>query len=377
MDLGSDILSRPDRKPTPALGVARGFDALPSRILVWLRRNLFSSVGNSLLTILVIAVLVLVLPGIYEWTVAGATISGDNKAACVGDGACWTFIKVRLPNFFYGHYPPSERWRVHLAFLLLILFGAPAMRDRMPHRGLFVVLLLTAFPIIAGILLAGGMLGLPAVDTNYWGGLLLNVVVSFVVVEASFVLGIFLALGRRSALPIVRMLSVGFIELWRGTPLLIVLIMSAMLVPLFLPDGVTIDRLVRAIIALSLFEAAYMAEAIRGGLQGVPAGQVEAADSLGLRWWQVQTFVVLPQALRYAFPSIINTVIDLFKDTTLLLFVGVFDLLSAINAASKDTAWLGFFREGYVFALLIFFLCCFTMSMHARRFERRLNRHRR
>jgi general L-amino acid transport system permease protein len=348
---------------------------LLARTLAWVRHNLFSSVGNSILTVLVVAALVLILPGIYEWTIAGATISGDSKAACIGDGACWTFIKVRLPTFIYGHYPPEERWRVHLALILMIAFGLPAMRDRMPHRGLFVVLLLTVFPLFAGVLLAGGVFGLRAVDTNSWGGLLLNVVVSFLVVEASFLLGILLALGRRSVLPVVRLLCVCFIELWRGTPLLIVLIMSAMMVPLFLPEGVTFDRLVRAIVALSLFEAAYMAEAIRGGLQGVPTGQVEAANSLGLRWWQVQAFVALPQALRFAFPAIINTVIDLFKDTTLLLFVGVFDLLSAVNAASKDSAWLGYYREGYVFALVIFFLCCFTMSLHARRFERRLNRH--
>ena len=376
MDLGGEIVARPGREPPRAgLGLARGAEVVLARALGWMRRNLFSSVGNTLLTLIVLAVLALVLPGIYEWTISDATISGTTKAACTGDGACWTFIKVRLPTFFYGHYPADERWRVHLALLLMIVFGGPAMSDRMPQRGLFVLLLLTAFPVLAGVLLVGGVFGLPVVDTNLWGGLMLNVVISFVVVEAAFLLGILLALGRRSVLPVVRMLSVGFIELWRGTPLLIVLIMSAMMVPLFLPEGVTIDRVARAIVALSLFEAAYMAEAIRGGLQGVPMGQLEAAQSLGLRWWQVQVFVALPQALRFSFPAIINTVIDLFKDTTLLLFVGVFDLLSAVNAASKDSAWLGFYREGFVFALLIFFLCCFTMSLHARRMERHLNRH--
>jgi len=378
MDLGSEVLAPHGRKPPGAgAGLIVGADNHAARAALWLKGNLFSSLANTILTLVVVAVIAVAAPPVFHWAIGGATISGDSKAACTGDGACWTFIKVRLPLFFYGHYPPAERWRLFGAALMLVLFSAPAMRERTPHRGLFVLLLLTVFPVLAGILLVGGVAGLPYVDTSQWGGLMLNVVISFVVVEAAFLLGILLALGRRSALPVVRLLSVGFIELWRGIPLLIVLIMSAMMVPLFLPEGVTFDRLIRAIVALSLFEAAYMAEAIRGGLQGIPEGQVEAAHSLGLRWWQVQAFVSLPQALRFSFPSIINTVIDLFKDTTLLLFVGVFDLLSAVIAASKDTAWLGYYKEGYVFAMLIFFLCCFTMSLHARRFERRLNRHKR
>jgi general L-amino acid transport system permease protein len=356
------------------VGVERAVRPAP-RVLDWLRRNLFSSIGNTVLTVAVLAILGLSLPPLYHWVIADATISGSTRAACIGDGACWTFIKVRLPTFFYGHYPDAERWRVHLALALLVLFGFPVMRERMWRRGIFVLLLLTVFPVLAGILLVGGMMGLREVDTTLWGGLMLNVVISFLAVEASLLLGILLALGRRSVLSAVRTFSVGYIELWRGMPLLIIVITSATLVPLFLPEGASIDRLIRFIIAFSLFESAYMAEAIRGGLQGVPTGQIEAAQSIGLRWWQVRVLIELPQALRFAFPSIINTSMDLFKDTTLVQFIGLFDLLSAVVAASKDTAWLGYYKEGYVFAMALFFVCCFAMSLQARRLERRLNRH--
>src|SRR6185312_3649756 len=285
--------------------------------------------------------------------------------------------RVRLPLFFYGHYPPAETWRVNAVVILLIAFGIPVMRDRVRRRGLWVFLLLTAFPLLAAILLVGGLPGLPYVDTNLWGGLMLDVIISFVTVAGSLPLGILLALGRRSELRIVRLLSVGFIELWRGVPLLTVLFMSAVMVPLFLPNGVSVDRLVRALIALVLFNAAYMAETVRGGLQGVTLGQEEAAYAVGLRWWQVQAFVVLPQALRYVVPGLVNNIVDLFKDTTLVSIIGLFDLLGAVSQALKDPAWLGFAKEGYVFSMIVFFACCFAMSSYGRRFERRLNRHRR
>src|SRR5262249_3171273 len=212
------------------------------------------------------------------------------------------------------------------------------------------------------VLLWGGVLGLDYIDTTLWGGLMLDVIVSFVTVAGSLPLGILLALGRRSQLPVVRTLSIGYIELWRGVPLLTVLFMSAVLAPLFLPAGVSIDRLLRAMAALVLFNAAYMAEVVRGGLQGVDAGQEEAAHSLGLRWWQVQTFVVLPQALRIVVPGIVNNIVDLFKDTSLVSILGLVDLLGAVNLSLRDTAWLGLAKEGYVFTALVFFVCCFAMS---------------
>ncbi|HEY6334312.1 MAG TPA: amino acid ABC transporter permease [Alphaproteobacteria bacterium] len=347
------------------------------RIFDWLRRNLFSSYTNTALTILMVGLLVLAGWPFIRWAIVDATISGAAKSACTGDGACWTFIKMRLPTFFYGRYPADEIWRVNLVGLLLVAFGYPVLREKTRHRGIWLLLLLAVFPIVAGVLLVGGIFRLTFVDTNSWGGLMLDVIISFVTVAGSLPLGILLALGRRSQLPIVRLMSVGFIELWRGVPLLTALFMSAVMVPLFLPEGVDIDRLVRAMVALVLFNSAYMAETVRGGLQGVPLGQEEAAYSIGLRWWQVQVSVTLPQALRYVTPGLVNNIVDLFKDTTLVTIVGLFDLLGAVSQALKDPAWLGFAKEGFVFSALVFFVCCFAMSSYGRRFERRLSRHKR
>jgi general L-amino acid transport system permease protein len=259
------------------------------RATAWLRGNLFNGALNSALTVIVVVMLVVIVPPFLRWAVSDAALSGVSRAACTGDGACWTFIRLRLPTFIYGHYPPDERWRVHAVLLLLVAFGFPALRGNARRRGLLLGLLLTAFPLLAGVLLLGGVPGLPFVDTSLWGGLMLDVVISFVTVAGSLPLGILLALGRRSQLRVVRTLCVGFIEIWRGVPLLTVLFMSAVMVPLFLPEGVSVDRLLRAMVALVLFNSAYMAEVIRGALQGVPGGQEEAGYSLGLHWAQVQT----------------------------------------------------------------------------------------
>ena len=357
-------------------GIIGGPQGGPARAIDWLRRNLFSSLTNTLLTLLVLALLWLIVPPFISWAITDATIAGDSKDACTGDGACWTFIKLRLHTFFWGHYPDEELWRLFLAAALLIGFAFPVMRDQSRHRGLFVILLLTVFPLLAGILLVGGVPGLPFVDTSLWGGLMLDVIISFVTVAGALPLGILLALGRRSQLKVIKYFSIGFIELWRGVPLLTVLFMSAVMVPMFLPNGVSVDRLIRAMVAFTLFNAAYMAETVRGGLQGVPLGQEEAAYSVGLKWWQVQVFVTLPQALRIVVPGIVNNIVDLFKDTSLVTIIGLVDLLGAVNQSLKDPAWLGLAKEGYVFTAVVFFVCCFGMSNYSRRFERRLNRHR-
>ena len=337
----------------------------------WVKQNLLGSWFNTALTLVVLVLLGLSVPPFLRWAVANATLSGVSRAACNPDGACWAFIRERLPIFFVGRYPLEQVWRVPLALAVVGGCAVPVLREHTRHRGLWLLALLTLAPAVAGVLLAGGILGLAYVDTNYWGGLLLDVVISFVTVAGSLPIGVLLALGRRSRLIAVRTLSIGFIELWRGVPLLTVLFMSAVMVPLFLPEGVTIDRLVRAMAALVMFNAAYMAEVVRGGLQGVAAGQEEAAYSLGLHWAQVQAKVVLPQALRIVMPGIINTVVDLFKDTTLVSIIGLSDLLGTVNVALKDPAWLGLATEGYVFSAVVFFVCCFAMSAYGRSFERR------
>lgn len=364
------------RPMDPTSLTQEGSKGLRSRISNWLRRNLFGSLANTILTLSVLILLGLTVPRFIDWAITHASIGGNSKSACSGDGACWTFIKVRLATFIYGHYPAGELWRVNVAAILLAILIIPVIRQHVKRRGLWLLGLVIGYPAVACVLLIGGTLGLPFVPTDLWGGLMLNVVMTFIALVGSFVLGTLLALGRRSTLPIVRLLSVGFIELWRAVPLLTILFMSAVMLPLFLPDGVSIDRLVRAIVALTLFTSAYMAEVVRGGLQSVPEGQEEAAYSLGLRWIDVQIFVLLPQAFRQALPAIINTAVELFKDTTLVTMIGVFDLLGAVTLASKDPNWIGYVKEGYVFAMFVFFVCCFSMSFYGRRVERRLNRDR-
>jgi general L-amino acid transport system permease protein len=357
-------------------GFVEGPRTGPARAIDWLRRNLFSSITNTVLTLLVLALLWWVIPPFFNWMIGDATIAGSSRSDCTGDGACWVFIKQRLHTFFWGHYPDDQLWRLAVVAGLMIAFIAPVMRERTRHRGLFVFLLLTLFPLLAGVLLAGGVAGLPFVDSDDWGGLMLCAIIAFVTVAGAIPLGILLALGRRSQLRVIRIFSIGFIELWRGVPLLTVLFMSAVMVPLFLPYGVSVDRLIRAIVAFTLFNAAYMAETVRGGLQGVSEEQEEAAYSLGLKWWQVQVFVTLPQALRIVVPGIVNNIVDLFKDTSLVTIIGLVDLLGAVNLALKDPNWLGLAKEGYVFTGIVFFVCCFGMSSYSRRLERRVNRHR-
>jgi len=357
---------------TTILAEQRRAPAVPGGALTWAKRNLFDTPGNAVMTALMLGLFALVIPPLARWALINATFEGASRAACDGAGACWALITARFPSFIYGRYPVDQRWRVDLAFVLLALFAVPAMREGGRHRGFAALALVVIFPVIAGVLLVGGAFGLRKVDTNNWGGLMLNVVLAFVAVAGSLPLGILLALGRRSELRLVRAVSIGFIELWRGVPLLTVLFMGMVMLPLFLPGGVTVDSLLRAMIVLTLFTSAYMAEVVRGGLQGVPAGQSEAAYSMGMSYWGVQALVVMPQALRLVIPAIVNTVIDLFKDTTLVTIVGLFELLGTTNQAIKDPAWLGLAREGYSFTALVFFFCCFGMSLYSRRLERRL-----
>jgi len=339
----------------------------------WMRANLLGSPFNIALTVIMLALFWVTLRPLVDWAIVNATISGHTKADCTGSGACWTFIKERLPVFFYGRYPVDERWRVNLAAILVAVFAAPAMMDSFRHRWYAVLALVTVYPALAAALLCGGVFGLKPVETASWGGLMLNSVLTFIAVAGSLPFGILLALGRRSKYPVVRIACVCFIELWRGVPLLTALFMGMVMLPLFLPQGVTVDNLVRAAVALTLFTSAYMAEIVRGGLQAIPLGQVEAAKAVGLHFWQVQGLIVLPQALRIVVPNIVNTIIDLFKDTTLIVIVSLFDLLGVVNQSLKDSAWLGMAREGYAFAMLVFFLCCWSMSMYSRRLEERLN----
>ena len=336
-----------------------------------LLRGLVGTPASAVMTLLLAALLAWALPPLWHWGIAGATWVAQNRRGCAPDGACWAFIAARFGLFFYGGFPPSERWRVDVAALLTIaaMLGALFGGSR---RGLFLAALLLLVPPVSGVLLAGGVLGLPPVATSEWGGLMLNVVLTFVSVAFAIPIGIALAYGRRSRLPFLRGISVAMIEFWRGVPLLGVLFMGLVLLPMALPQGITVDNLVRALIVLVLFTSAYMAEAIRGGLQGVAPGQAEAASALGLHWARIQASVVLPQALRVAVPGIVNVAVDLFKDTTLVSVVGLFELMGVVSQSLKDQAWLGLAREGYVFAALVFFGACLLISLGGSVLERRL-----
>ncbi len=334
-------------------------------------RSLFGTPGTAALTIGIAALLGGTLPPLWRWAVAGATWMASNRRGCAPDGACWAFIKARLGLFFYGGYPVEQQWRVNLAGILMLaaLLGCLFARRR---RTLWFILLLGVMPAIAAVLLSGGVAGLPSVPTADWGGLSLNALLSFVAIAGAIPLGTALAFGRRSSLPFVRGLCTAMIEFWRGVPLLGVLFMGLVLLPMVLPSGVTVDNLVRALIVLTLFTSAYMAEIVRGGLQGVPPGQREAAAALGLHPLQANMTVILPQAMRVALPGIVNVVVDLFKDTTLVSVVGLFDLMGVVNQSLKDQSWLGLANEGYAFAALLFFVCCLLLSLAGSMLERRL-----
>lgn len=346
-----------------------------SGILYWLRKNLFSSVSNSLLTLLAIALLFYSIPPLLNWGIFTASWGGTDPKACEveGVGACWSFINARFEQFIYGFYPDEEKWRVNCLFALFFGLIAYLIIPNLPKKGLVGVFTIIGLPIISYILLAGGYFGLNEVPTSNWGGLMLTLVISFVGIVASLPLGVLLALGRRSNMPIIKSICVIFIELWRGVPLITVLFMSSVMFPLFMPEGVSFDKLLRALLGIALFSSAYMAEVVRGGLQAIPKGQIEAAQSLGLNYPKTMIFIVLPQALKVVIPGIVNTFIGLFKDTTLVLIIGLFDFLGIIQAASQDPKWLGYHTEGYVFAALVYFLFCFGMSRYSMHLERKLH----
>jgi general L-amino acid transport system permease protein len=338
-----------------------------------MRKNLFSSALNTALTLVAAYLLYLVVPPVIEWVFVKADLAGDNREACTSGGACWVFIKARFDQFMYGFYPLEERWRVDLTFLIFFATLIPLMFERMPGRKWLVIFLLFIFPIVAFFLLYGGSFGLPSVETPKWGGLMLTLVIAVIGIVASLPIGVVLALGRRSDMPIVRSICIIFIEFWRGVPLITVLFMASVMFPLFMPEGANFDKLLRALIGVMLFSAAYMAEVIRGGLQAIPKGQYEAAEAMGLGYWRVMYLVILPQALKLVIPGIVNTFIGLFKDTTLVLIIGLFDFLGIVQAAATDPKWLGYAVEGYVFCAFVYWVFCFSMSRYSMYLERKLD----
>ena len=338
-----------------------------------LNKNINSNNFNALLTLLILFIIIKSILPILNWFVLEANFAGSSKDDCTGDGACWVFIKVWFNRFMYGLYPDAEQWRINSAFIILFLLVGVTFFAPQKLKKYFIFFLVLIYPFIGIKLISGGDFGLVYVESAAWGGLSLTFIISAFAILFCFPIGVFLALGRRSSLPAIKYISVGFIELWRGVPLITVLFMSAVMFPMFLPDGTFIDKLIRVLIAITLFEAAYMAEVVRGGLQALPKGQYEAAKSLGMGYWKMNVFIILPQALKLVIPGIANTFLALVKDTPLIFVVGLLELAGMIGLAKTNPKWLGMAMEGYVFAGLVFWVICYAMSRYSQNLEKKLS----
>ncbi len=343
-----------------------------NKLLDKINTNFNSNNFNAVLTLLVIFTLIKFIPPLLNWFFFDANFVGNSKEDCTGGGACWVFIKVWINRFMYGMYPDSEQWRINTSFLILFLLVGASFFVPTKFKKYMIIFLLFIYPIIGLKLITGGDFGLKYVETGAWGGLSLTFIVSIFAIILCFPVGMFLALGRRSSLPAIKYSSIGFIELWRGVPLITVLFMSAVMFPMFLPDGTYVDKLIRVLIAITLFEAAYMAEVIRGGLQALPRGQYDAAKSLGMGYWKMHFLIILPQALKLVIPGIANTFLALVKDTPLIFVVGLLELAGMVNLAKTNPKWLGMAMEGYVFAGLVFWVICYVMSRYSQNLEKKL-----
>ncbi len=342
-------------------------------VIGWLRKNLFSSWLNVFLSVFALYLVYLLVPPLIQWAFIDADWVGDSRDACSREGACWVYIRIWFKQLMYGLYPVEELWRINTAYVLAV---APSVLLFIPGfrwKHWIGIYLLFIYPIIAYFLFMGDSFGLKWVETPLWGGLFLTLVIAITGIVVSLPVGIVLALGRRSDMPVVTAICIGFIEFWRGVPLITVLFMSSVMFPLFMPEGMTFDKLLRALIGVALFSAAYMAEVVRGGLQAIPRGQYEAAQALGLNYWKMMGKIILPQALKMVIPGIVNTFIGMFKDTTLVLIIGLFDFLGAAQLASSNPDWLGFAVEGYVFVAFGFWIFCFSMSRYSQHLEKKLH----
>jgi general L-amino acid transport system permease protein len=400
--------------------------------LGWMRKNLFSSWGNGITTLVLIVAVAWILSNFLHWAVFTAVFDAKSGAECRGHGACWALIREKYRYIFFGSFPYEQHWRPLFAVITMLAMLILSSDRRMWNKrliaiwaiGSFITFLLMfgeiniSISLILFVALAAGGLGmilrgsiappaelngwralaaigavglvlrivgvLPAwslaiapfsyVETGLWGGIPVTIILATYGLLFAFPFGILLALGRRSNLPLIKGLCVGFIELIRGVPLISLLIMASVMLPLFLPSGMNIDKFLRAQVAVILFAGAYIAEIIRGGLQSLPKGQFEAADAMGLNYVQKTTLIILPQALRVVIPPLINTFIGFFKDTSLVLIIGIFDFLNTANQALVDPNWAGFPGEVYLFAAFVYFCFCYSMSRYSKYLEIELNK---
>ncbi|WMT75458.1 amino acid ABC transporter permease [Bradyrhizobium sp. Ash2021] len=353
---------------------SRSGRTIVGRAIGWLRVNLFASISSTIVTLLLLFGLAKAAAGLVQWAFWNAvwSVPGSDTSACRavhGLGACWAVIPEKLRFILFGTYPFDQQWRPALAMLAFMALFCVSSRRKWWRKEL--VLVWAAALTLIGLLMWGGIFGMPFVSQDRWGGLPVTLILATFGLALGFPLGIVVALGRRSKLPAIRSLSVLYVELIRGVPLISLLFMASVMFPLFMPDGVNVDKLLRAQVAFVLFAGAYLAEVIRGGLQAVPRGQHDAADALGLSYWKKNGLIILPQAIRHVIPPLVNTFIAFFKDTSLVLIIGIFDLLTTAKTAIIDPAWQSFSVEVYLFVALIYFAFCFAMSRYSARLEAR------
>jgi general L-amino acid transport system permease protein len=341
-------------------------------VVGWIRTNLFKGWFNSLLTVITIYCLWVILPPLIRWAFIDSRWISTGAECNQAGGACWSIITANIRFITFGFFPYEQQWRpfVAMALLVALLFYSRNRNHWKKHLVYAWILGL----ILMGLLMKGGIFGLTPVESSQWGGLPLTLLLSVFGLTAAYPLGVVLALGRRSKMPAVKTLCIIYIEFIRGVPLISLLFMSSVVFPLFLPEGVNINNLIRAQVAIILFTAAYIAEVVRGGLQAIPRGQYEAAESLGLNYYLTMRLIVLPQALKIVIPPSVQQLISAFKDTSLVVIIALFDFLKTSMTVLNDPQWMGFSTEAYLFAALIYFLCCFFMSNYSRRLERELER---
>jgi general L-amino acid transport system permease protein len=339
-------------------------------VLGWIRENLFSSPFNTILTLIIISILWFSILPFLKWALIDSCwLPGSNCRET--DGACWSVISSNYKIILFGFYPQDILWRPVTAISLLaaLLFIS---RNRNYWNAILGYSWIIAL-VIMGVLLKGGVLGLESVDIEKWGGIILTLLLSVFGLTAAYPLGILLALGRQSKMPVIKTFCVFYIELIRGVPLISLLFMSSVVFPLFLPEGVSINGILRAQVAIIIFTAAYIAEVVRGGLQGMHKGQFEAADSIGLNYVQTMRLIILPQALKIVIPPSVSVLISAFKDTSLVVIIGLYDLLKTTQATLSEPKWMGFSAEAYIFIAIIYFICCFFMSNYSRKLEKELD----
>jgi len=358
--------------------------------VLWLKTNLFSSWINSLLTLASLYLLYIMIPPLLDWMIFNASFSFgtvnlfgfDIKFSeamatnqnCGREGACWPYIYEKLYMYTYGFYPRTETWRPNIVFgLTALLFVIVPLVKHYKHKNRVTLSLIILYPLVSYVLIAGGFGILMPVSTDQWGGLLLTLIIASVGIIVSFPIGVLLALGRQSNLKVIKLFSTLFIEFIRAVPLITILFMASFVLPLFLESGNYFDKLLRALIGIALFQAAYFAEVVRGGLQAIPRGQYEAADAIGLSYFQKNVLIILPQALKISIPNIVGSSISLFKDTTLVLIIGLFDMLAMVNLTSNDPYWLGRETEGFVFVTIVMWAILYSMSRYSRKLELRFN----